>query len=142
MKISIINGPNLNMLGKREPAIYGASTLNDIVEWLRNEFPGHQFMHFQSNVEGSLVDAIQQSSEESDGIILNAAGYTHTSVSIADAVAASGVPVVEVHLSNIFSREDYRHVSYAGRHCAGIVAGFGKESYRLAVLALLNLTAK
>jgi 3-dehydroquinate dehydratase II len=139
MKISIINGPNLNLLGKREPSIYGASTLNEIVDWLRSEYPEHQFLHFQSNVEGTLVDAIQQASEESEGIILNAAGYTHTSVSIADAVAASGKPVIEVHLSNIFSREDYRHVSYAGRHCAGIVAGFGKESYRLAVLALLSM---
>lgn len=139
MKISIVNGPNLNLLGKREPAIYGAQTLSEIVEWLRVSFPEIEFTHLQSNVEGALVDAIQEAGSNSDAIILNAAGYTHTSVSIADAVAASPVPVIEVHLSNIFSREDYRHISFAGRHCAGIVAGFGKDSYRLAVLAIIGL---
>lgn len=133
MKIAIINGPNLNRTGSRETNIYGDKTFNDYLEELHGIFPDTEFLYFQSNLEGELIDIIQREASNVKGIILNAGGYTHTSVALADAVKACGVPVVEVHLSNIFAREGYRHVSLFGRHAAGVIAGFGLDSYRLAV---------
>ncbi|MCC7303149.1 MAG: type II 3-dehydroquinate dehydratase [Bacteroidia bacterium] len=133
MKLLILSGPNLNMLGKREPGIYGHLTLDELLAGLRQEFTAHLLDHVQSNIEGDLVTAIQQADGKYDGIIINAGAYTHTSVAIADAIASVKIPAVEVHLSNIFSREDYRHVSYLGARCAGSISGFGIESYRLAI---------
>ena len=138
MKIAIINGPNLNLTGKREPGTYGHKSFEEFLDELEQEFPGIQFLYYQSNLEGELIDKIQRSEGDADGIILNAGGYTHTSVAIADAVKAISVPVVEVHISNIFSREDYRHVSFFGKHATGTIAGFGLESYRLAAKFFLN----
>lgn len=133
MKITIINGPNLNLLGTREKEIYGESTFEETVASLRKIFPGMEIEYHQSNVEGEIVNLLQSSAKVSDGIVLNAAGYTHTSVSIADAVKAINVPVVEVHISNILAREDYRHVSLISPGCAGSIFGFGIEGYRLAI---------
>ena len=136
MKIRIINGPNLNLLGSRDSRHYGTSTLQDLLDGLREAYPDISFSHFQSNVEGELVTAIQEAYKIADAIILNGAAYTHTSVALADAVEACGIPVVEVHISNVFSREDFRHVSFPGRHCIGTIAGFGFDSYHLAVEAI------
>lgn len=133
----IINGSNLNLTGRREQGIYGKISFPDYLRKLRERYPEHQLEHFQSNIEGELVDAIQKAGFVYDGIILNAGGYTHTSVSIADAVRAVETPVVEVHISNIFSREDYRHVSYIAAHAKGLITGFGMESYRLALESFL-----
>lgn len=138
MKITVINGPNLNLLGKREPGIYGNSSFEEYFVTLKNLFPELSFEYFQSNIEGELIDKIHAVGFSSDGIILNAGAYTHTSVAIADAVASIKTPVIEVHLSNIFSREDFRHVSFLGAKCKGSISGFGLDSYRLAVHALLN----
>jgi 3-dehydroquinate dehydratase II len=133
VKIAIINGPNLNLLGSREPGIYGAQSFTDFLAGLRKEFPQVTFTYFQSNVEGELINKIHDFGGSGDGIILNAGGYTHTSVALADAVAAVKSPVVEVHISNIFAREDFRHVSYVGAKCAGSISGFGLNGYRMAV---------
>lgn len=133
IKISIINGPNLNLLGKREPSVYGSTSFESFLEGLKKKYPQVQFHDFQSNVEGELINALHGSGFSGDGILLNAGGFTHTSVAIADAVAAIRTPVVEVHISNIFAREDYRHVSYLGKHCVGSVSGFGLEGYELAL---------
>lgn len=133
MKIIIINGPNLNLLGKRETSIYGSQTFESYLETLRNDFPGVQIDYFQSNVEGELIDKIQEAGSKYLGIILNAGGYTHTSVAIGDAVAGIDTAVVEVHISNIFAREAYRHTSLIAAHAAGSIIGFGLESYRLAI---------
>ena len=138
MKIAIINGPNLNLTGKREPGIYGYESFEGFLSDLEKEFPEIQFSYYQSNLEGEIIDQIQKYGGETDGIILNAGGYTHTSVAIADAVGAISIPVVEVHISNIFSREDFRHVSFFGKYAKGIISGFGLGSYRLAVRALVN----
>jgi len=138
MKIMIINGPNLNLLGKREPGIYGTTDLDTYLDELKKKYAAHDIACFQSNVEGELINKIQEFGSSCEGIILNAGGYTHTSVAIADAVAAIKTPVVEVHISNIFSREDFRHVSYLGAKCAGSISGFGLKSYELAVLWFLN----
>jgi 3-dehydroquinate dehydratase-2 len=135
MKITIINGPNLNMLGVREKDIYGSKSFDDYLEELRELFPSIEFAYYQSNVEGELINELQIAGFLCDAIILNAAGYTHTSVALADAVAAIKAPVVEVHISNIFAREEYRHVSLIGKNCIGSISGFGLESYRLAVEA-------
>ena len=137
MKISIINGPNLNLLGRRENDIYGNQTFNDFFEVLQKKFPQVQLAHFQSNIEGELIDRIQKAAQESDGIILNAAAYTHTSVGIADAVRAVSIPVVEVHISNTFSREDFRHKSFSAPYVKGVIVGFGLQSYELALLSFL-----
>jgi 3-dehydroquinate dehydratase-2 len=139
MKIAIINGPNLNLIGTREPGMYGTSSFADYLSRLKNMFPQATFDFFQSNIEGELIDKIQQFGTTHNGIVLNAGGYTHTSVSIADAVAAITTPVVEVHISNIFAREDFRHVSYVGAKCAGTISGFGLAGYRMAVDYLLKL---
>ena len=132
MKITIINGPNLNLLGKREPSVYGAESVETYLVGLKKTFPTIEFSYQQSNVEGELVSCIQKA-DGADGIILNAGAYTHTSLAIADAIAAISTPVVEVHISNIFKREDFRHVSYSGAKCIGSVSGLGLKGYELAV---------
>lgn len=142
MKIQIINGPNLNLLGKREPEVYGTRSFEDFLEELRNKFPGIEFHYFQSNVEGEIINKLHEVGFSVDGILLNAGAYTHTSVAIADAVASIKSPVVEVHISNIFAREDYRHVSYLGRHTCGSISGFGLVGYELAVEYLLRKKTK
>ena len=133
MKLKIINGPNLNLLGKREPAIYGNITFEDHLKKLRILFSEIEIDYFQSNIEGEIINELQKSEKNYDGIILNAAGYTHTSVSIADAVKAVNIAVVEVHISNIFSREEFRHVSLIAPNADGSIIGFGLDSYRLAI---------
>jgi 3-dehydroquinate dehydratase-2 len=138
MKISIINGPNLNLLGKREPEKYGSVSFENYLTSLKSRYPGIEFGYFQSNVEGEIINEIQKGGFSSDGIILNAGGYTHTSVAIADAIASVKAPVVEVHITNIASREDFRHTSLIARSCAGSISGFGLDSYRLAVEALVE----
>jgi len=139
MNIKIINGPNLNLLGKREPEKYGRSSFEDYIPLLRSRYPDISFEYFQSNIEGEIIDEIQKSGFSADGIILNAGGYSHTSVSITDAIAAIKSPVIEVHITNIASREDFRHTSLIGRSCMGSISGFGMDSYRLAVEALVEI---
>ena len=133
MNISIINGPNLNLLGVRETNIYGFSNFKDYLKTLKDKFPKINFEYFQSNVEGEIIDRLHQVGFESDGIILNAAAYTHTSVGIGDAVKAIKTKVIEVHISNTFSREDFRHTSFITPHAKGLITGFGLDSYCLAV---------
>lgn len=137
MKISIINGPNLNLLGKREPEKYGMVSFEDFLVSLKDTYPDIIFEYFQSNVEGEIINEIHRKGFSSDGIILNAGGYTHTSVAIADAVASVKTSVIEVHITNILAREEFRQVSLTGRACLGSIAGFGLDSYRLAVEALI-----
>ena len=137
-RIVIINGPNLNLLGRREPGVYGSATMDDCLADLRATFPDVVFELRQSNVEGELVNFIQEAGFSADGIILNAAAYTHTSIAIHDAIKAIETPVVEVHISNVYSREDYRHTSLITSACVGAVIGFGLKSYRLAAQALLE----
>jgi len=139
MQINIINGPNLNLLGSREPEKYGHSSFEDYLAVLRSRYPDIFFEYFQSNIEGEIINEIQKSGFSSDGIILNAGGYTHTSVSITDAIAAVKTLVIEVHITNISAREDFRHTSIIGRNCAGSISGFGLDSYRLAVEAFIEL---
>lgn len=134
----IINGPNLNLLGQREKDIYGSETFESYLEKLRGMFPGVTFGYYQSNVEGELIDEIHAASGRYDGIVLNAGGYTHTSVAIADAIAAVPVPVVEVHMSCILAREEFRHVSLIAPKCKGSIMGFGMDSYRLGILSFWN----
>ena len=133
MKILIINGANLNLLGRRQPEIYGHESFEDYLEALRARYSEHTIDHFQSNIEGELVDALQRAEGIYDGVVLNARGYTHTSVVLRDAIAAISVPVVEVHISSILSREEFRHVSMLAPAAVGTIMGFGMESYRLAV---------
>ena len=133
MKIIIINGPNLNLLGKREPEIYGSQTFEDYLSQLKSEFPEVELDYFQSNIEGEIIGKLQETGFSFDGIILNAASYTHTSVGIGDAVKAIKTPVIEVHISNTFSRESFRHQSYISPNAKGIIVGFGMDSYRLAL---------
>lgn len=139
MELLIINGPNLNLLGKREPEIYGTRSFDDYLLELRSAFKSHRLHYFQSNHEGELIDKVQSAGFQLDGILLNAGGYTHTSVALADAVAAIPAPVIEVHISNPNSREAYRRHSYLSPHCKAVVSGFGLESYRLALNGLLHL---
>jgi 3-dehydroquinate dehydratase II len=138
MKFQIINGPNLNLLGKREPDKYGNLSFEDYLETLRASFPGIKIDFYQSNIEGEIINKIHETGFGYDGIILNAGGYTHTSVSIADAVAAVNAPVVEVHITNISAREGFRHNSIVGRYCSGSIIGLGLFGYRLAVEALIE----
>ena len=133
IKIHIINGPNLNLTGNRETGIYGTETFEGLLKKLRAEFPTVSISYFQSNVEGEIINYLHQAKQQSDAVILNAGAYTHTSVAIGDAVKAIEIPVVEVHLSNIYSREEFRHVSYITPNCEGIISGFGMESYFLAM---------
>jgi 3-dehydroquinate dehydratase II len=137
MKIHIINGPNLNLLGKREPEKYGNQSFEDYMMNLKSKFPGIDFGYFQSNIEGEIINEIQRTGFFADGIILNAGGYTHTSVAIADAISSVKTPVIEVHITNIASREEFRRTSIIGRSCIGSITGFGMDSYRLAVEALI-----
>jgi 3-dehydroquinate dehydratase-2 len=142
MTICIINGPNLNLLGKRETNIYGEQDFETYFDYLKKKFPGVNLDYFQSNVEGELINRLHEKGFSVDGIILNAGGYTHTSVSISDAVAAINTPVIEVHISNIFSREEYRHVSLLSKNCKGIISGLGLSVYELAVIYLERLMNK
>ncbi len=137
-KLIIINGPNLNLLGKREPEIYGGETFEAYLNTLKSKFSTIVIDYFQSNIEGELIDKIQEVGFSYDGIILNAAAYTHTSVGIGDAVKAITTPVVEVHISNTFSREAFRHQSYISPNARGVVLGFGLQSYDLAIESFLN----
>ena len=138
MNITIINGPNPNLLGKREPDLYGNQDFESYLKTLEVKYPQVAFSYFQSNIEGELIGKIQQDGFSQDGIILNAAAYTHTSVGIGDAVKAVATPVVEVHISNTFAREAFRHQSYISAHAKGVIVGFGLQSYELALLALLK----
>ncbi|MCC6181452.1 MAG: type II 3-dehydroquinate dehydratase [Bacteroidia bacterium] len=133
LKIAIINGPNLNLLGKREVEIYGTQTFEDYFKELKKQYSNIEFTYFQSNVEGELINKLHEFGFKYNGIILNAGAFTHTSIAIADAVAGINTPVIEVHISNIFSREDYRHVSYLGKYCIGSISGFGLRGYAMAV---------
>ena len=137
MKILIINGPNLNLTGIREPEKYGTETFEDYFAKLRLKYNFIEFEYYQSNIEGELINKVQEVGFDYDGILLNAGAYTHTSIGLADAVAAVKTPVVEVHISNIFAREESRHVSHLGKHCIGVVAGFGLDSYRLALKSFI-----
>lgn len=137
MKIQIINGPNINLLGKREPEIYGSETFEEYLVSLRAKYPEIAIDYFQSNVEGVLIDRIQECGFSVDGIILNAGAYTHTSIALQDAIRAVTVPVIEVHISNVHSREAFRHVSMISAACKGVIAGFGLHSYELALQGLL-----
>ena len=137
MHLHIINGPNLNLIGRRETNIYGITSIEDFIDELRQKYSSIKFTYFQSNIEGQLIDNLHEVGFTVNGIILNAGGYTHTSVALADAIASIKSPVVEVHISNIFAREDYRHVSLIAGKCKGSISGFGLNSYRLAVDAFL-----
>lgn len=141
-KILIINGPNLNLLGRREPGIYGSQSMDAALDDLRKEFGSHEIDYFQSNHEGDLIDRLHLAADDPDtiGIALNAGAYTHTSLAIHDAIAAIQTPVVEVHISNVHAREGVRHQSMIASACRGVIAGFGLDSYRLAVSALLRAT--
>ena len=133
MKIAIINGPNLNLLGKREPGIYGDQSFEKFLEELKSKYPQVAFTYYQSNVEGELVNEIQRAGFEADGIVLNPAAYTHTSVAIGDAVAAIKAPVIEVHISNVHAREEFRKLSHVSAKAAGSIIGLGLKGYELAV---------
>lgn len=137
MKIAIINGPNINLLGNREPSIYGEVSFEQFFEELKNKYPTISFLHFQSNIEGEIIDKLQEVGYSYDGIILNAAAYTHTSIGIGDAVKALETPVVEVHISNVWARESFRHTSLISAYAKGVIAGFGLNSYALAVESLI-----
>jgi 3-dehydroquinate dehydratase-2 len=138
MKILILNGPNLNLLGKREPGIYGSRSFDDYLTTLRAQYPDVEIIYAQSNHEGDLIDRIHEYGFSADGIILNAGAYTHTSVAIADAIRSVQTPVVEVHISNVHQREDFRHHSYLSPACRGVILGFGLDSYRLALESFLS----
>ena len=138
MKIQIINGPNINLLGKREPSIYGSQSFDDYLVELKQAYPQVEFEYFQSNIEGEMINKIHQVGFDYDGIVLNAGAYTHTSIALQDAIRAVTSPVIEVHISNVHAREEFRHRSMISGACLGVIAGFGMDSYRLAVEALLN----
>ena len=138
MKIQIINGPNLNLLGKREPGIYGSNTFETCLEQLRQRYPGVQIDYYQSNVEGELINKMQEVGFSYDGIVLNAGAYTPTSIALHDCIRAITTPVIEVHISNVHKREDFRHHSWLSSACLGVICGFGMDSYRLAVDHLVN----
>lgn len=137
MKILIINGPNLNLLGKREPETYGSKNFEEFFKELQEKFSDTELSWFQSNIEGELIDKLQQADEVCDGIVLNAAAYTHTSVGIGDAVKGISVPVVEVHISNTYAREEFRHRSFIAPNAKGVILGFGLQSYELAIQSFL-----
>ncbi len=139
MKIAIINGPNLNLLGQRETTVYGTESFDSFLEKLKAKFPAIAFSYFQSNVEGELVNALQQYAKETEGIVLNPAAYTHTSVAIGDAIAAIKIPVIEVHISNVHAREDFRKLSHVSAKVAGTITGLGLRGYELAVDYLTGL---
>lgn len=138
MNLMIINGPNLNLLGTRERSIYGNVSFKDYLEELKEKHPDMKLDYFQSNVEGEIINKLHETGFNYDGIVLNAGGYTHTSVAIADAIAAITTPVIEVHISNVYAREEYRHQSIMAKNCRGVICGFGLDSYRLAVESFLK----
>lgn len=140
MKIAILNGPNINLIGNREPKIYGNQSFEVFFEQLQKKFNEIELSHFQSNIEGELINKLQEVGYSYDGIILNAAAYTHTSVGIADAIKAIDAPVVEVHISNVWSRESFRHHSMLSPYVKGVIAGFGMQSYELAIQSFLTLS--
>lgn len=139
MKIQIVNGPNLNLLGRREPGIYGKQRFEDFLQALRARYPHVEIGYFQSNVEGELINHLQEVGFQVDGIVLNAGAYTHTSVALRDCIKSIDSPVVEVHISNVHQREEFRHHSMISAVCRGVICGFGLDSYRLAVEALLEV---
>lgn len=139
MKIAIINGPNLNLLGVREPSIYGNEGFESYLKTLREKYNDVEISYFQSNHEGAIIDELQRVGFDYDGIVLNAGAYTHTSIAIADAISAINTPVIEVHISNVHKREEFRHHSMISRVCKGVIAGFGLDSYRLAIEAGIQL---
>ena len=138
MKIQIVNGPNLNLLGVREPGIYGSDSFESYLAKLREQYPDVEIEYYQSNVEGELINKIQDVGFSFDGIVLNAGAYTHTSIALHDCIRAIKCPVVEVHISNVHQREDFRHHSFISAACKGVVCGFGLNSYRLAIEGLLD----
>ena len=137
MKIQIINGPNINLLGKREPSVYGSRSFEDYLEELKGRYPEVDFAYYQSNVEGEMINKIHEVGFGFDGIVLNAGAYTHTSIALQDAIRAVKTPVIEVHISNVHQREEFRHKSMISCACVGVICGFGLDSYRLGVEALL-----
>jgi len=137
MRLAIINGPNLNLLGKREPEIYGSNSFEDYFESLKNKFTDLDFTYFQSNIEGEIIDKLHEVGFDYDGIILNAGAYTHTSIGIGDAVKGIEAPVIEVHISNVHSREEFRHKSFIAANAKGVIFGFGLKSYDLAIESFL-----
>ncbi|SEO82032.1 MULTISPECIES: type II 3-dehydroquinate dehydratase [unclassified Mucilaginibacter] len=138
MKIQIINGPNLNLLGVREKSIYGDTSFEGYLEQLRARYPAVDIAYYQSNVEGEIINKLHEIGFSYDGIVINAGAYTHTSIAIADAIAAINTPVIEVHISNVYKREEFRHHSMLAASCKGVIAGFGMDSYRLGVENFLN----
>ena len=142
MKIVIINGPNLNLLGKRETEIYGTDSFEDFFEKMKSLYPKVDLFYYQSNSEGEIIDFLQKTGFSSDGIILNAGAYTHTSLAIADAIASIPAMIIEVHISNIYKREDFRHHSFLAAKCTGVIAGFGLDSYRMAIEFFVNIHKK
>jgi 3-dehydroquinate dehydratase-2 len=138
MKIQIINGPNLNLLGVREKSVYGDISFDTYLDELQHHYPAHQITYYQSNVEGEIINKLHEVGFSFDGIVINAGAYTHTSIAIADAIAGISTPVVEVHISNVYKREEFRHVSMLAKNCKGVIAGFGLDSYRLAVESLVG----
>jgi 3-dehydroquinate dehydratase-2 len=138
MKIAVINGPNLNLLGKREPDVYGNQTFEDFFEELQGKFPSVSFSYYQSNIEGELIDKIQDVGFDHNGIIINPGGYTHTSVALGDAIAAIHSPVIEVHISNVAAREEFRKISHVSAKCKGTISGLGLKGYELAVRFFVN----
>ncbi len=137
MKLLILNGPNLNLLGTREPGIYGNSSMESFLDTLRKDFPQVEIDYFQSNIEGEMIDKMQEVGFTYDGIVLNAGAYTHTSVALHDCIRAIKAPVIEVHISNVHTREEFRHKSMISAACKGVICGFGMDSYRLAVCSFL-----
>jgi len=138
MKIQIINGPNLNLLGVREKSIYGSSSFETYLKELKEHYADVEIDYYQSNVEGEIINKLHETGFSFDGIVLNAGAYTHTSVAIADAIAAINTPVIEVHISNVYKREEFRHHSMLAASCRGVIAGFGLGSYRLGIESILN----
>ena len=138
MKIQIINGPNINLLGKREPSVYGSRSFDDYLKELVERYPQVEFSYYQSNVEGEMINKMHEVGFDYDGIVLNAGAYTHTSIALQDAIRAITSPVIEVHISNVHQREEFRHKSMISCACVGVICGFGLDSYRLAVEALLE----
>ena len=138
MKIQIINGPNLNLLGRREPGIYGSSSFDDYLPQLQARYPQHQIDYYQSNIEGELINKMQEVGFTYDAIVLNAGAYTHTSIALHDCIRSLKCPVIEVHISNVHQREEFRHHSFISSACRGVICGFGLDGYRLAIEAMLN----
>lgn len=136
--IEIINGPNLNLTGRREPEVYGTTTMEEVIDGLRKMFPDVEISYYQSNVEGELIDRIQQAGFGADGLVVNLGGYSHTSVALRDALLAVPAPKVEVHISNIFAREEYRHNSLITSACRGMICGLGLQGYELAIRSILS----